>query len=291
MIYTEHAYAKINLYLNILSRREDGYHDLQTVMQTVSLADGIALEFPENGEGITLSSTDATLPTDDSNIVSRAISAYYEAAGKEIPAISVAIDKKIPIGAGLAGGSADAAAVLRILNKAAEEPLDDAALLEAAAKVGADVPFCLRGGTAYCQGIGEIMTVCPSLPACQIVVAVPDEAISTAEAYASLDKQYADVFPDTKDKYEAMMLSIADKNLDGITANLYNVFEETTVSYSKKVKEIRRILGDLGAAGISLSGSGPAVFGIFSDERKASVAASVLSAFGYKAFRTVPIKP
>ena len=291
MIYTEHAYAKINLYLNILSRREDGYHDLSTVMQTVSLADGIALEFPAEGEGIKLTCSDESLPTDGTNLICRAIEAYYEAAGRKMPAVSVAVEKKIPIGAGLAGGSADAAAVLRILNRASDAPLDDSALLEIAAGIGADVPFCLRGGTGYCQGIGEKITACPPLPACHIVIAVPDESVSTADAYKALDEKHPDAFPDENEKYEKMMLAIADKNTVGIAENLYNIFEETVLPRSKKAAEIRRILTDLGALGASLSGSGPAVFGIFTDERKATVAASILSAFGYKAFRTTPIKP
>ena len=291
MIYTEHAYAKINLYLNVLGRREDGYHDLATVMQTVSLADGIALEFPEEGEGITLTCSDETLPTDRTNLVCRAIEAYYEAAGREMPAVSVAIEKKIPVGAGLAGGSADAAAVLRILNKASDAPLDDNVLLAVAAKIGADVPFCLRGGTAYCRGIGEKITACPALPACQIVIAVPDETVATPAAYKALDEAYPDAFPDKEETYEAMMLAIADKNIGGIAANLFNIFEETALPRSKKCREIKRVLTDLGAGGVLMSGSGPAVYGIFTDERKATVAASILSAFGYKTFRTTPVKP
>jgi len=290
MILKDQAYAKINLFLNVTAKREDGYHDIQSIMQTVSLADMIAIELKDGDAGVSLTCTDPSIPTDESNLAIKAVNAFYEAASLEVPDVAIAIDKKIPQMAGLGGGSADAAAVLRMLNRAHENCLSDSELIKVAAEIGADVPFCLKGGTALCQGTGEKITACPALPECHFVIAVSKETSSTKEAYEKLDLKYGDTWPDTEAVFSALMLAIADGRLDGICQNGFNIFESVVLPESKILGEIRRILTDCGAASCMMSGSGTALFGVFADQKKAKIASNILSAFGYKTAVCTPVK-
>lgn len=290
MILKDQAFAKINLFLNVTAKREDGYHDIQSIMQTVSLSDMIAIELNDGESNISLTCTDPSVPTDESNLAVKAVNAFYEAAGLEVPDVAIAIDKKIPQMAGLGGGSADAAAVLRMLNRAHENCLSESDLIKAASQIGADVAFCLKGGTALCQGIGDKLTACPALPECHFVIAVSKETSSTKEAYEKLDQKYGAEWPDVESSFSAMMLAIADGRLDGICQNGFNIFESVVLPGSKILGEIRRILTDCGALSAMMSGSGTALFGVFADQKKATIAGDILSAFGYKTSVCVPIK-
>ena len=258
------ANAKINLWLEITGRRADGYHLIETVMQSVDLCDVVTVSIG-GGEGeISVGCSDPLIPSGKDNICFKAATSFLKAAEKPVGRVSVFIEKRIPSGAGLGGGSADAAAVLCGLNALYGEPLDEGRLLEAAAAVGADVPFCCVGGTRLCRGIGEIMLPVEPLTEGAFLVVMPSFACGTAEAYALYDKNPPPrrLFPD-----------VTARRLFG--GMMYNVFE--ALYADPRIEQIKSRLLSAGAGCAMLTGSGSAVFGTFSDEVAAARAAGELA--------------
>ena len=274
---SEKALAKLNLYLEITGRRADGYHAIESVMQTVTLADTLSFARREE-EGVEIR-TGAPLPTDGENLIVRAAQAFFAETGRPF-GFCVLLEKKIPVAAGLGGGSADAAATLRALNRLSGFPLSGKTLGRVAARVGADVPFCLSGGTALCRGIGEELT--PLFPRLSpyAVVAKAGEGVSTPWAYAAVDcaPQEAAHRPD------ALLSALASDNLHALAGALYNRFEAVVLPARPAVGELREKLTRLGAKGVLMSGSGPSVFGLFGQEDYARSAAAALTAQGVQAF-------
>lgn len=254
------ANAKLNLYLDITGRRADGYHLLETVMQSVSLADEVTVVVSA-GSGISLSCDRGDVPTDGRNTAYRAAELFMQAAGTSAT-VCVDIEKHIPSGAGMGGGSADAAAVLRALNMAFGEPLTERQLLGIAAQVGADVPFCLAGGTRLCRGIGEEMSEFPA-PQGVFLVVKPEFSCPTGEAYRSYDESPLAVHGGLAAFRAAMPGNYA--------AEMYNVFQKLYAD--QRIESVCGRLTELGARGASLTGSGSACFGVF-DERAAAERAS-----------------
>ena len=284
MMINECAYAKINLYLNVTSKRSDGFHDIESVMQSVSLCDVLTLsaESADNTD-IHIEVEGASLPSDRSNLVYRAALAYLERAGI-CADVDISLIKNIPIAAGLAGGSSDAAATLRAMNRRFGALSDDE-LLSVAASVGSDVPFCLIGGTAVCRGRGELIE-----PICGIdahaVVAIGEDRISTPEAYARLDRIYSDFdgsVPTDADRHLANLIA-SIKNEKALPNDMYNIFESEIEKNAKSVSKIKAEMISLGATTTLMSGSGPSVFGIFTDGISAERACDELAKKGYRAY-------
>ncbi len=284
----ETAYAKINLYLDVTGKRSDGFHEVETVMHTVSLSDGITVEVsPSREASISLWVGGACrLPTDDKNIAVRAARLYLERAGIT-DSVKITLEKRIPIAAGLAGGSTDAAATLRALNKLYNRRFSDKMLLSLAAELGSDVPFCLVGGTALCHGRGERVERLSALDGLNIVIAVADgEYVSTPAAYAALDAMYSDfdgsVARDNGAVLDKLLAGIKEGRLNA--DGTYNVFEDAIFSTCHGAKCLKRRISELGALVSMMSGSGPSVFGVFPDGESAAAAARELSAEGYRAY-------
>lgn len=266
------APAKINLTLDITGRRPDGYHLLRSVMQTVDLCDTVTL-IP-GGEGIRLTVSDETLPSDERNTAWKAAALFYEAAELE-PAVDILIEKRIPQQAGMAGGSADAAAVLRGLNRLYDRPLTDSVLLMLAEKIGADVPFCLLGGTMLAEGIGEELTALPDLPPVWITVVKPAVGVSTAAAYAAVDSA---AIPLHTEKEAALLAALREGDVSRVAGNVFNVFEDALAL--PEVGEVKAALAAFEPLGCQMTGSGSAVFALFESESRATEAAAALETLG-----------
>lgn len=287
----ERANAKINLYLNVLSKREDGYHRIQSVMQTVSLCDLISLDFyPSVHTSIRMqASGDPSLPTDCRNLAFRAAERLLAHTGRS-GAVEIRLEKHIPIAAGLAGGSADAAAVLRGLNALLGSPLSTEELCALGAGLGADVPFCIRGGCAEVGGIGEELESIRPMTSRPMLVACLGEGVSTPWAYAELDRRYGN-FAEVREEDGRLsrLLSALEKGEDlAQTGALYNVFEEAVLPQRPKAFALRQAMLDGGASAAMMSGSGPSVFGIFPDEQSAASTLEVLRGMGAVAFLCYP---
>ncbi len=257
----ESAYAKINLTLDVVAKRPDGYHDLKMIMQTVSLRDNIAVR-RGCGEGIKTITNLGYLPEDDRNIAVKAARAFFDATGVTCDGVHIAIEKFIPVAAGLAGGSSDGAAVLRALNRLYETNLSLNELCKIGVKVGADVPFCICGGTMLAEGVGEILTPINSMPECIVVLCKPGYGMSTAKVFGSLNIDKIKKHPDT----ERVISAIEDKDIASVAENMYNVLEEIVASEKHEIKKIEDILISHGALGAMMSGSGSTTFGIFNDQ-------------------------
>ena len=282
----ESAYAKINLHLDVISRRPDGFHDIKTVMHSVSLCDEVT---------VTASSAPVTsvrmsvkgakfLPTDEKNLAVRAAVLYLKSAGLTA-SIDIKLDKKIPVSAGLAGGSSDAAATLRAMNKLFGRIFSDKALYRMAAELGSDVPFCLYGKTALCEGRGEILTKLPDSLKLHFVIATAGEYVSTPAAYGELDKLYSDfdgsVSGNAQMAYESLMSSFESGTLT--QSALYNIFEDAVLPNCPRAAKLKHLMSEMGAIATLMSGSGPSVYGVFSDEISASAAAEKLKKDGCNA--------
>lgn len=268
------APAKINLFLRVGARRKDGYHDIETVMQTVTMFDQIEVCKNEPGTEsvIDVRCRDFMAPDGAGNIVFRAASAFFHAAGIEKYNVSFAIDKKIPAEAGLGGGSSDAAAAIIALDRLYNTAMAVEDMCTVGASVGADVPFCIKKGTASARGIGEIVESCAPMPDCAILVAIPNGSrIRTADAYEKIDGN-----PQTAPYTCADMLSaITSCDLEKISSVLYNQFEAVT-DPSAGVAALIDAIKKTGALGVRMSGSGPAVFGLFRDIASARAAKDAL---------------
>ncbi len=265
----ERAYAKINLFLDVLGRRGDGLHELRTVMHTVSLFDTVTVRAKTADYScITLQVENSDIPADEKNLAYLAAEAFLEETGI-CAAVTVILDKNIPVAAGLGGGSADAAAVLRALNALFREPLSREALLSLGARLGADVPFCLVGGTALCEGKGEKMTPY-EVADLHLVVAQPaSEKMATPRAYAMLDEAFDGFENEDTALHDALFAFFTEDAVDG----MYNVFEGVVIPHSPAVAALRTRLISLGAKNAMMSGSGTAVFGVFDSEEAARYAA------------------
>ncbi len=281
----EYAYAKINLYLDVLSKRDDGFHEVKTVMHSLSLCDELTVSLsPSNSRGIHITvSGDTRLPTDSRNLAYRAAELFLDSILLDAQ-VSIKLKKNIPIAAGLAGGSSDAAAVLRAMNRLAGRPLTGKRLLSLASALGSDVPYCLLGGTAICLGRGEHISRLPGA-FLHAVVAISDEHISTPAAYAGLDELYSD-FTGCRDQhpdrlYDALAASLSDGASE--LPELYNIFENVILPICPKAEQIKAKLSSMGATHTLMSGSGPSVFGIFGTESAARAAAEALLRDGFRA--------
>ena len=272
MTVHEKAYAKINLHLNVTAKRQDGFHDIETVMQTVSLCDELAVSLaPSDRAEARLSICGADLPTDRGNIVTRAAELYLARSGK-IGRIDISLVKRIPVAAGLAGGSADAAATLRALNGLFNSYFSESEILALAAELGSDVPFCLLGGRAVCRGRGELIEPVFSPTNLHFVIAIADgEQVSTPAAYRALDDMYSDF--DGSVKREAPDLT-----------KLYNIFENAVFPTCSKAEMLKKRMVELGATASLMSGSGPSIFGIFDSEFSAKAAVDIISKDGARAY-------
>ena len=264
------AYAKLNLTLDILGRRGDGYHEMKMLMQTVSLHDDVTVTLC--GSGISCRVAGAALPCDERNLAVRAALAFCEAAGGP-DGIDIQLTKRIPSEAGMAGGSADAAAVLRALRTLVSPSLSDETLETIGARVGSDVPFCIRGGTQLAEGRGERLTVLSPAPGLFAAVCKPDFPISTPALFARVDGVSLTDRPDT----QAMLAAIASNDADALCANVRNVFEQALSDVQRaRIEEIKRGLLAHGAKAAAMTGSGSAVFGLFPDEPSCRAACRAL---------------
>ncbi len=263
------AYAKINLFLDIQGTLANGYHSLYMIMQSVSLYDTVTVE--PNGSGkITAACSRGDIPAGKKNIAYKAAEAYFDRAGIKDRGVSIYIEKRIPSAAGLAGGSADAAAVIAGLDRIYETSLTERQKLQTALCVGSDVPFCLTGGTKVVENVGDVIAELPALEACYIVLAKPDCSVSTAEAYADFDKAGHIYRPNRV----LMLEKAAAGDLEGICENAGNVFEQVVEVIGRV--EIKTIMREFGALLYQMSGSGPTVFGIFRSEADAQSCADKL---------------
>lgn len=267
------AYAKINLALDVLFKRSDGYHEVAMIMQSVSLADTITLT-SQPGD-ITLKVNIPGLPADASNLAYRAAALLKEYAQPE-QGVHIGLVKHIPLAAGLAGGSADAAAVLKGLNTLWGLNFNLDELSRLAAKLGSDVPFCLYNGTKLATGRGELLAPLPALPACYVVLAKPAIAVPTAWVYQQFKPDKAGRRPDI----EVMSKFLAEGNLSGVAANMANVLESVTIPAYPEISQIKEHMLNYGAMAALMSGSGPTVFGLVSCREQAEAIAKRLIAEG-----------
>lgn len=288
------AYAKINLFLDIIGVRSDGYHTITGVMHATRLCDHVTVSLvPPSTQTspIVLTCDNPDLPTDQKNLGYRAAQAFLKANHWEnTPPMHIAIDikKKIPAAAGMAGGSTDAAAVLRGLNILFEDPLDETTLQHVGLTLGADVPFCLVGGTQITQGIGECLTTLPHLPYCPMVLACGGEGVSTPHAYRALDEMYhgfdGSLYAPKTGKLETLLKALTQGDLNGVWSNAYNIFEDVVLPKHPTASMIKKIMQTNRATFAMMSGSGPSVFGIFETPTAAISVANTLKEMGISAW-------
>ena len=267
----EPAFAKINLTLDVLGLREDGFHDIKTVMQTISLRDDIEIDVG-TGKPWVLTCDKEGIPCDETNLAWKAARVYCDALHKDPDGIAIRITKRIPSGAGMGGGSADAAAVLRALNRHFGNPLSVLALAELGAKVGSDVPFCVLCGTAMVEGRGEQLRRLPDMPDCIFVVVKPEFSVSTPELYAKIDEVAIPKHPD----HQAMESALLAGDLEKVAHNLYNVFDPVVTQENLELNYIKSLFHQYGAVGYQMTGSGSAVYAIVSEFEVAAVICSML---------------
>jgi len=267
----EGAFAKVNLTLDVLDKRDDGYHDLKSVMQTISIRDDVEIDV-DTGEPWTVSYTTEDIPTDESSLVWKAAEIFYKTTGLETTGLAIRITNRIPTQAGLGGGSADAAAVLRALNKHYGMPLSILALAELGAQVGSDVPFCTVCGTAMVEGRGERLRKLPDMPDCFFVVCKPEFSCSTPELFKQLDASTIAHRPDNT----AMESALLAGDLGKIAENIYNVFDPVVIKDHLELNYIKSIFNTYGAVGYQMTGSGSAVFGIVTEFEHAAVICNML---------------
>ena len=267
----EGAYAKLNLTLDVLGKREDGYHDLQSVMQTVSVRDDIEIDVG-TGKPWKLVCDKDGIPCDERNLAWKAAKVYCEAMNKDPDGLEIRITKRIPSGAGMGGGSADAAAVLRALNEHYGSPLSIFALAELGAQVGSDVPFCVICGTAMCEGRGERIRKLPDMPDCIFVVCKPEFSVSTPELYKKIDEVTITNRPDNR----AMESALLAGDLEKVAHGLCNVFDPVVTEDHLELNYIKSIFHQYGAVGYQMTGSGSACFAIVSEFEVAAVLCAML---------------
>lgn len=267
----EGAFAKINLTLDVLGKRDDGYHDLQSIMQAISIRDDVEIDVDTN-EPWSLQCSMEGIPEDPSNLAWKAAEVFYTVTGLTTTGLAIRIHKRIPMQAGLGGGSADAAAVLRALNRHYGNPLSILALAEIGAQVGSDVPFCVLCGTAMVEGRGERLRKLPDIPDCFFVVCKPDFSASTPELYKKLDETVIAHRPDNK----AMESALLAGDLQKVSENLWNVFDPVVTQDHLEMNYIKSIYNSYGAIGFQMTGSGSAVYCIVTEFEHAAVICNML---------------
>lgn len=266
------ALAKINLGLDILGKREDGYHEVRMIMQTIQMYDVLEIH-KRKKPGISLAVNVPFIPTDERNLVYRAAAMLMEEFHVQ-EGISIRLDKFIPVAAGMAGGSSDAAAAFVGVNRLFHLGLSQEELMERAVKVGADVPYCIMRGTALAEGIGEKLTTLPPVPPCYVLVGKPAVSVSTKMAYENLNLESVQKHPDI----DGMISDIENGNLLEMTEKMANVFEPGIIREYPVIQQIKDFMEERGALRAMMSGSGPTVFGIFDDKEKMERAAEELRA-------------
>jgi len=276
------AYAKINLMLDIINKRTDGYHDLFMIMQSIGIYDTVTIT-ENKSRKISITCNIDDIPLDSHNIAYKAAYAFFRQTKIKNKGINIDIVKRIPHAAGLAGGSADGAGVLVALNELCNAGLTDDELCEIGVKIGADVPFCIKGGTLLAQGIGDVLNKVKPLRKCHIVIAKPDFSVNTAFAYKQFDENGK---VHTPDKF-GMLCAMQNRDLTDICSKMENVFEQF-IDVPNRV-DIKEIMRNSGALGVCMSGSGPTVFGIFDDKEKAQSACEKLKPMVEDAMVTVPV--
>lgn len=283
------AYAKLNYTLDVLNKREDGYHEISSVMQSIELADIVTVSIEEGEAGIKITADREDVPTDSSNTAYRAVEAFWQEVEDITPCrVSIDIQKNIPSQAGLGGSSADAAFVISALDYLYGTEMFLGDLASIGAKVGADVPFCIIGGTMLAEGIGEELSSLPAIPQSRILICKPDFSVSTPELYQIIDTVNIQKRPD----FESMRSAIDNQDLEMIGRNLCNVFEEALPEEEfKRIEKIKQTMLQGGALGASMTGSGSAVFGIFTDQDAESRAAEMLRGQGAELISTRTYDP
>lgn len=277
------AYAKINLMLDIISRRNDGYHDLFMIMQSVGVYDTVTVKETSSSD-ITIKCNLPDIPTDNKNIAYKAAEAFFKDNNINNKGIEISIEKRIPHAAGLAGGSADGAAVIKALNIICKTNLTDDEMCKTGVKIGADLPFCITGGTLLSQGIGEVLSKVKPFPKCHIVLVKPDIDINTGKAFGQFDKSGKNHTPDKL----GMLCALQNKDLGDICSKLENVFEQF-INVPERI-EIKNTLRKHNALGACMSGSGPTVYGIFENKEDAQAAFDELKKEYRQVFLCNPVR-
>lgn len=254
----EKAYAKLNISLDVGKRREDGFHEMTMVMQSISLADAVTVTLNDTGK-VRARTSLPFIPGDERNLAVKAALCYLEAIGRQGQGALIEIQKAVPVGAGMGGGSSDAAAVLRAMNALFDHALSTGELERLSCSVGSDVAFCVAGGTALATGRGEKLEALPALPDCAFVVCKPEFSISTPELFRKLDQMPLRRHPDTA----GLMAAIREGQLGQVCRRMYNVFEDVDDRRMRTVADIKSRLLDAGALGAVMTGTGSAVFGVF----------------------------
>ena len=280
----EGAFAKVNLTLDVLGKRPDGYHDLKSVMQTISVRDDIEIDIGTKKPWV-LHCTNAMIPEDESNLAWKAAKVFFDATGLDPDGLEIRITKRIPSEAGMGGGSADAGAVLRALNKYYNNPFSILALAELGSTVGSDVPFCTLCGTAMVEGRGERLRKLPDMPDCFFVVCKPDFSSSTPALYKQIDEKEIAYRPDHK----AMESALLAGDLGGIASNLVNVFDPIVTQDHLELNYIKSIFNSYGSVGQQMTGSGSAVFGIVTSFEHAAVICNMLKETYPQVFIAKPV--
>jgi len=256
------AYAKINISLDIIGKREDGYHLLKMIMQNIDLYD--SLSFQKCNKGINISCNKPYIPTNDKNLVYKAAKLFMDTYNIN-EGVNIYLKKNIPVAAGMAGGSADAAAVFKTLNQLFEIGADDNELMKIGVKIGADVPFCIKGGTALCEGIGEKITTLTPFKNQILVLVKPNFGVSTKDVFKNLDVSKIFKHPDTEELIRAM----EEERLADVCSDMKNLLENVTLRKYPVLKRIKEDMGKMGAVGSMMTGSGPTIFAFFDDMLKA----------------------
>ena len=267
----EGAFAKLNLTLDVLGKREDGYHDIKSIMQTISLRDDIEIDLG-TGKPWKLLCDKEHIPTDETNLAWKAAKLYFDTIGKDPDGLEIRIVKRIPVQAGLGGGSADAAAVLRALNNHYGAPLSLPALAELGAQIGSDVPFCVLCGTAVVEGKGDRIRRLPNMPDCIFVICKPEFSAFTPELYAKIDEKEIANRPN----HQAMESAILGGDLVGVVNNVCNVFDPIVTEDHVELNYIKSVMNSYDGVGMQMTGSGSAVFAIVGEFEAAAVICNML---------------
>lgn len=264
------ALAKINLGLDVLGKRDNGYHDVRMVMQSVYLYDNVKIERKKE-PGIELSSNLYFLPTGEGNIAYKAADVLIREFGIE-EGVRITLNKHIPVAAGMAGGSSNAAAVLFGMNRLFGLKLSRQELMDRGVKLGADVPYCILRGTVLAEGIGEKLTVLPAMPKCTVLIAKPPISVSTKVVYEALDAKEIPEHPDI----DGLLAGLEKGNLKQVASCMGNVLEDVTIPMHPEIEAIKQVMKDCGALNAMMSGSGPTVFGLFENKMTARKAQEII---------------
>ncbi|MGN0435277.1 MAG: 4-(cytidine 5'-diphospho)-2-C-methyl-D-erythritol kinase [Wujia sp.] len=273
---TMKAYGKVNLALDVIRRREDGYHEVRMIMQNLDIYDELIFTVESGKSGlITIEANRDNVPTDGSNLIAKAIRLMSEEY-KLKSDIHVVLNKNIPVEAGMAGGSTDCAAALMAMNMLFELGLDEKRLMELGVRLGADVPFCIMGRTALSEGIGELLTPVAPLTGCSVLVVKPPFGVSTAAAYRGLNLEKLESHPDI----DGMLKALEDEDLKGVATRMENVLETVSIPMHPEIELIKNAIKEQGALNALMSGSGPTVFGLFESDETANKAKEELKKLG-----------